>query len=262
MSKFFIVVLLLSWSTVFAQENEINDFYENPTQFFTLGPKIYHVKRFKKGSQQKGALYGLTASYERIKGFSFYWGLEASYATGQIRGTSSRGNPLASNLTDVEFEGRLGYTFQLETRRVFIFIPLVGLGHFHQTNKFKLPSPLTIHSHDSFNYGMVGFFFDALITPYLHVGTLFKAKFMFEGKSKVSNDPRFPTSTSLIAERMQYSIEFPLTYQIWIWEKAFNASFVPFYDYRHFGGRRNYPFDFIDTKFFDIGAKLLCSYCF
>jgi hypothetical protein len=273
------LTLLTLSSTLSSQENEEMQEYkvydddnfddqepyekDSLSQYVTLGPEFYHVKRLKKGgTKQRGTLYGVYASYDRIKRCRLYWGLEASYATGRLKGTSGRGSPLVSNLTDIEFEGRLGYTLQRKYAPILTFVPFIGGGYFRQTNKFRAPSPLTIHYRDSFSYTMAGFFFDASVMPCLHVGTLFKAKFMNEGKSRITHDIDFGNSMMQMSNRIQYSVELPLTYQVLVCEQTFNASLVPFYEYRHYGSHENFPFDFMDTKYFNIGAKLLASYCF
>lgn len=261
-----LVIYFCNHSLSAYEENdyEASDFCcRYPSQCLTLGPQVYHSKRIKKGgTEQHGVLYGLQLSYDHIKRYNLYWGLEGSYAEGKLHGESVNGSSLVSHLTDTEVEARLGYTFQEKNGFQKLFTPFVGVGYFDQTNHFCSPSPIRLHFRDSFKYGVAGFLTRILLTEDFRAGAIFKAKFMHDGKSKVSHDPDFPDSTLIMAERTQYSLDLLFTYLFCCSGFTININVVPFFQYRHYGGRENYPFDLIETKYINLGSKLTCECCF
>jgi hypothetical protein len=238
--------------------------YYTPTHFFFVGPEAYYSHRVKEGgTRQSGALVGARASYDRVKRMGFYWGLEGAYATGKIRGHTGRGAHIVSELTDAEVEGRIGYTLQMCNSWKPSITPFVGLGYFEQTNRFKSPSPVRLHFRDSFKYSTIGFLSSFQLFCDLSVGANFKVKYPTDSRSRVSHDPEHPHSTLLANDERQYELAIPLIYQYcWKDEIELFVSLVPFFQYRHFGGYENYPYDYIDTKYYNVGSRLLIGFGF
>lgn len=229
-----------------------------PQHLFYVGPEAYYMRRVKEGgTKQHGVLGGVRAGYDRIKRYGLYWGIEGYYATGTLRGKSATNAKLVSRVQDSEIEGRIGYTFNRKTGFSAFFTPFGGYGYFCQRNNFRHPSPIHLHFRDHFQYAVAGFLSSLFINPCLSVGANFKVKFMIDGKSQIGNDPKFENSTLLMNNKEQYSLDLPINYAVCFQEHIFDLSFVPFFQYRHYGGRENYPFDFIDTKFWVYGGRLL-----
>lgn len=228
---------------------------------FSISPEFYHVKRTREGgTRQSGFLFGGQARYERIKGFDFYWGLQASYAKGRISGKGGKGNALRSHLTDREIEGRLGYTFCSEKYFKPFYPSLTlyaGYGYFGETNKFLPPTFLTLKFKDYFNYISGGCLSSLYLTPEFKAGLNFKGAWMIRGRSKISDDPSFDDLSLIMGSKMQYEIEAPLTYVRCNDCFTFELSAVPFAQYRHFGGMGNFPFDFADTMINVFGLRLM-----
>jgi hypothetical protein len=249
------------WETPF--ENPCQTQCQCPQHLFYLGPEAYYLRRAKEGgTKQHGVLYGVRGGYDRIKRYRLYWGIEGYYATGRIRGRSANHHKLVSDLQDSEIEGRLGYTFQGKTGLCASFTPFGGAGYFYQINKFRKPSPLNLHFRDTFSYAVVGFLSNFTVKPCLKVGVNFKVKYMLNGRSKIQKDPDFEDHTIQMTNKEQYSLDLPMSYAFYLRQCYFDLSFVPFFQYRHYGGRENFPFDFIDTKFWVYGARLLFYYSF
>lgn len=211
---------------------------------------------------QKGYLYGVRGGYDHIKRFKFYGGIEGNYATGRIKGHTGGGSPISSQLTDAEIEIRGGYTLACKYSFKPSITPFIGFGYFCQKNNFSDPSPLHLHFRDTFKYVVAGFLSQFSPTPCLDVGIVFKAKYMIDGKSKVSHDPDFSSVTLRMEERTQYSVDLPITYLFSFCDQPLTASLEPFYQYRNYGGLENYPFNFIKTKFINFGARALLGYSF
>jgi len=140
--------------------------------------------------------------------------------------------------------------------------PFVGYGYFSQTNNFRAPSPVQLHFHDTFEYSTVGFLSSINFLPYLKTGINFKVKHMVNGRSKVSHDPDNESSTLIMEDEDQYALDIPITYTLCWKESDVYISLVPFFQYRHYGGHENFPFDFIETRFYNLGARLLIGFYF
>ncbi|WP_068470984.1 hypothetical protein [Candidatus Protochlamydia phocaeensis] len=227
-----------------------------------VGPEIYHVKRTKEGgAAQHGYLYGVRVGYERVKRYKVYWGLDGLYATGSLKGKLD-GQHLKSNLTDINLEERVGYTFQAKCDWRPSLTPFIGIGYFWEKNNYKHPSDMQIHFHNRFSYIPVGFLSSVQFGPYFSMGVNFKARIILEGKNEVSNDPKFDDVTQNYEEKIHYRIELPFTYERCYWGKELGISLVPFYEYRQYGHRPNFPFDFLETKFKLYGVTLKFLYFF
>ena len=228
-----------------------------------IGPEIYHMKRIKKsGSQQTGWLYGGSALYERLKNQGCYWALSGYYTYGCLTGKTAPGDRLKSKLSETEIEGRLGYSFCLNQRKSLSLTPYAGYGSLYSKNQFVAPSPFVYTFHDRFHYGAVGLLSSICLTPSLETGFDFKAKFMVEGKSIVAGDPDNDKVSLLMENETHYEINIPTRYHSCWKNYDIIVSLVPFYRFRHYGGRESYPSHFVDTKFHIYGGKCIVHLCF
>ena len=235
-----------------------------------IGPEIYYVKREKEGgSTQCGTLYGVRVGYDRVGRYKFYWGIDALWARGILTGTKKRETPngemikerLKSELTDMNVEARLGFTFQSRWRCAS-FTPFGGLGYFWEKNCYKHPSPLEIDFKNHFTYATGGVLSQLFITPTWSVGLNFKLRYLIEAEQKVEGDPEHGKLTQHYEEKLQYRTELPLTY-FYCWRlHSLAISLVPFYEYRQYGHRPNFPFDFLEVKLKLYGATLKFHYLF
>lgn len=238
-----------------------NTYFPNlyPNKFY-IGPEIYHVNRLRDGgTRQRGWVYGVRAGYDRVKRCKLYWGATALWAQGPLRGKSNSVK-LKSTFSDQNIEGRIGYTWQKKCGYHFTFSPFVGYGYFRETNHFHRNHPLKVKFRNCYNYAAVGFLSRIEICPCWTVGINFKARFPFDSRCHVSNDPEFDNTRMLIQDRVHYRLEIPLAYRLCDCNEQIEFDLVPFYEYRHYGGRVNYPFDFLDTKLNIYGVSLQFSY--
>jgi hypothetical protein len=217
----------------------------------SVGPEIYHLQRIREGgTKQDGWLYGVRASYDRIKRYKFYWGVEGHWAQGTLHGHNGAGDKLKSTFTDEQIEGRLGYTFQAKCLYQPAITPFAGYGYFRDTNKFKNPSPLTVKFVTTYRYAVYGFLSSIAPADSWNVGLNFKGWSMIHARAKVQDDPDEDDVTMLIGEKkLNYRIEVPVLYRYCCCNEHLEVGVVPFYEFRHYGRRENYPFDFADTKF-------------
>ncbi len=227
-----------------------------------IGPEIYYMKRLKEGgAEQGGTLYGIRGGYDHVRRYKLYWGLEAFWATGSLQG-NVREEKLKSQFTDINVEARVGYTLQSKCWRCASLTPYVGLGYFWEKNNYQDPSPLHIHFKNQFSYVPLGFLSQIFIVPNFSLGLNFKVRYILEGKQHVSHDPKHDHMTQNYDEKLQYRVELPATY-FFCWKcHPLGVSLVPFFEYRHYGHRANFPFDFLDTKLKLYGATLKLLYLF
>jgi hypothetical protein len=234
------------------ENNLVNQFY--------LGPEIYHVNRKREGgAAQDGVIYGVRGGYEHIKRYKFYWAVDALYGEGHLHGKSKLGNKLKSKFIDKNIEGRFGYTFQQKGGYRFSFTPFIGAGYSTESNNFVKPSPLPVHFQLRYSYVCGGFLSQMRYNSQIDGGINFKLKYPAEIQNHVTHDPQFDDNKMLVKEEFQYRVELPLTYK-YCPQLLFRLE--PFYEFRHFGGHINYPFDFFDTKLNIYGATLKIIYCF
>jgi hypothetical protein len=227
------------------------------------GPEIYYIKRTREGgANQNGYLYGARLGYDYIRRYAFYIGFDGLYAQGFLKGCSGEGDRIKSELTDANIEGRIGYTFQSKACHYFSFTPFVGIGYFWEFNDYQHPSPIQAYFKNTFYYVPVGFLSRVFFNPQLSVGLNFKARILVDGKVKVTHDEEAENSTQRYKEDWQYRIDVPLTYYFCWLNQDVAVSLVPFYEYRHYGHRVNFPFDFLDTKFRIYGGTLKLFYLF
>lgn len=245
-------------------ENECECSYYFPLpQRISIGPEIYHVRRTREGgTKQSGTLYGVRATYDRIKRYKIYWGGDFLWAKGTLKGKSGIGDRLKSTFTDEQIEGRLGYTFQQKSCYQPSLTPFIGYGYFRETNKYHHPSPMRLKFQNRFQYFTFGFFSSLAINPCLNVGFNFRAKAMIHARCRVSNDPEIDNFTMQIGERMIYRYELPILYRNFCIGENFELGVVPFYETRHYAGKDNFPFNFLDTKLRLYGVNLQFAFRF
>ncbi len=235
-----------------------------PQHQLYIGPEIYHVSRDKNAkyghSKQRGFIYGVRASYDRIKRCRLYWGVDGLYATGDIK--SHKGKKVKICFTDENVEGRVGYTFQMKKGWLPTLVPFVGYGYFRETHHFKKPSPLLIKQRISFDYFAVGFLSQIYPHPLWVVGVNFKARILFNSKCGISDDPDYEDTTQNMKHKVQYRVELPITYRLNCWCDHLAVALVPFYEYRHYGEHANFPFDFKDVKLNFYGFDIRLMYMF
>jgi len=235
--------------------------FRGPHKIF-VGPEMYYTERSRRGGKQDGLLSGFRAGYDHIRRCSFYWALEGYYARGSISGKSGKGDRMKSDKTDREVEGRFGYTWKRNLCLPIYFTPYVGYGYFYGINRFKPPSLMMVHFHNHFDYYAAGIQTQAMVTPRFSVGFNYKSKWMNEGKSKVTCDPKYDHVKLIMNNKRHYEYEVPITYKFCFKNRELDGSVVPFYRIRYYGGRENYPFDFYKTKFRSKGARLVLNFIF
>jgi hypothetical protein len=230
---------------------------------FFGGPEIYHISRWREGgTKQRGRCDGVRAGIERWQPDAIYYSADAFFSEGRLKGQTASGRSLQSELTDFILEGRVGYTFQQTTeRRPFITL-FGGYGYFYETNDFSYPSPIPFKFTDTFNYVVAGFLSGINLTPLLSIGINFKVRFMMNGESQVTEDPLFEEVNLVMNNETHYRVEIPVSFLLCTPWPNLEASLVPFYEFRHFGGREGFPFDFIDTKFSLVGVRSALAYRF
>lgn len=227
----------------------------------SIGPEIYHLQRIREGgTKQSGWLYGVKASYDRIKRYRLYWGIEALYAKGTLNGHNALDDKLKSSYTDEHVEGRFGYTFQSKCAYQPSLTPFVGYGYYKDINDFKDPSPLTLKFTTTYRYVAYGFLSSIAPTDNINVGLNFKGWSMIHARTKVQDDPDEDDISMLMGERFNYRIELPILYRYCACNEHLEVGLVPFYEFRHYGSRENYPFDYFDTKFKLWGFNLQLTY--
>lgn len=229
-----------------------------PTHFLYGGPEIYHVHRTREnGSVQDGWLAGVRIGYDAIAPNSFYYGADLLWARGTLRGRSSNQNFLKSKFTDESVEARLGYTFQMPCLSHFTFIPFVGGGAALEKNSFVEPSPLLVSMKLIYEFVSVGFFSYLPLDPLYDIGLNVKCRYPVEIKNYVENDPDYDDCSMLVGNKWQFRVELPLTFNRC---SIFGLALVPFYEYRRYGKKANFPFDFLETKLRNVGIQVKFIY--
>jgi len=254
-SVLFLLLLLFS--------GEAQAFMRGPHRL-SIGPECAYVERKREGgTKQKGVLTGGRILYDRLKYSGIYWAAEGYWIGGRLNGHSGGGSELLSHKRDSEIEGRLGYNFRMCYLRRYIWLtPFVAGGYFEGINRFKDPSPLEVTFRNTYQYMGAGALFKIELTSCFSFGIEYKMKFPIEPRSAITDDPDFDDETLIVEEKWIYDANFPITYSRCCKKFRLEASLIPFYRFRHYGGHMNYPFDFIDTKFNLYGARLMfsCSY--
>lgn len=224
---------------------------------FSLNPEIYFLERVREGgTRQKGWMKGIRVSYEHIQRCSIYWGGHYLYGRGTLHGHNAAPNAIKSTFTDQDAEARLGFTFQSKRCMHPTIIPYLGYGYFSEINDFKSPSPVKIKLKTSSPYMGLGFISFLTVKPGLTIGFNFKGKWNYRTRCKIGNDPQFNNPEMIVENKINYRLELPIKYEYPTLCNHFIIGVCPFYERRHYGGRENFPFDFLDTKIKTYGIAL------
>lgn len=228
-----------------------------------IGPEIYHMQRTKEGgSKQTGTLYGVRLGYDHVCRYKWYWGIDGLWARGTLTGRDGRKDRIKSEFTDSNVEARLGYTFQFKYWRCASFTPYFGGGYFWEENCYEKPSPLRVHFINRFSYIPFGFLSQIFITPSFSCGLNLKVRYIIDGEQKATHDSKNGNSIQHYDEKLQYRVEVPLSYFFCYRSYSLGISLVPFYEYRSYGHRANYPFNFLETNLRLYGATMKLFYLF
>lgn len=226
---------------------------------FHLGPEVYHVSRSRSGgTKQDGVLGGVRGIYDRIGRYCWYWGGEFAFAGGSLRGHTGTGLRLRSHFDDAMVEGRFGYTLQSKSGTCGLLTPFVGYGYAQERNHYVGPSPVHVHFKNSYPYAALGFLSRIYYRPYLSLGLNVTVKYGLEGKIKVSHDPEGKRHSQRYENKLMCRICLPITYQ----PRSLGFCLNPFYEYRHFGGLNQVPFNFLDTRLKIWGCDFFLTYKF
>lgn len=258
------IILITLFVLGSASQAHLGAFFENCCQRWLFGgdhqiyagPEIYHIKRTRDGgSKQYDVIYGVRFGYQYLNPCKVYWAADGLYGYGHLKGKSASDEKIKSHFTDFSIEGRLGFTFCFGCRQ-WCFTPYVGYGYASEKNRFVSPSPLLVHFKLDYQYVPVGFLSSVELAPGWLVGINGKVKFLIDARNKVTRDEQFGTSKMLVKNKIHYRVELPLTYYC----GRFSGSLIPFYEFRHYGGHPNFPFDFLETKCHLYGATFKIIY--
>jgi len=244
---------------VYCCELEKKDSWGN---IFALGPEFYYVKRTRKGgTRQTGTPVGIRFNYDHIKRYKIYYGMQAFYGNGILKGRTGDEDKIRSRLTDEQVEGYLGYTFAYKYSPYFSFTPFIGGGYFRETNSFHPPTPIKVRMTTDFFYAAYGFLSSIKFNCW-SLGLNARFRTPWDIKCKISDSEQDEKITQLVEDRLQYRIELPIGYSQSFLCNLFTLRLVPFYESRVYGGRENYPYDFFETTYRIYGANLQLVYEF
>ncbi len=219
---------------------------------FSVGMESAHIKRMRDGgTQQNGRIDGIRLSYNRLQ--RFYFGGDYFYGSAKLIGHTGSQRPISSILTDKVYEGRVGCSFSDKNHFFFLFS---GYGYYHEVNDFFPPTPIPFKFTDTFNYIPVGFLSGVYSSSLLSMGFSFKMMFMQKAQTKISDDPAHDDVVLKMNEEINVRIELPLVLSPSCTRMNLRFSLTPFYEFRHYGGREDYPSDYLDTKFILLGARI------
>jgi hypothetical protein len=223
-----------------------------------IGPQVFFLRRIRKGgTRQDGRLEGAYVSYDYLKKQSFYFGGTWETLTGNIEGETGRGASLKSTIKDQLFEGRIGYTFQHPSVLHTFFVPLIGYGYFVENNSYNPPSPMTFTYVNSYQYALTGFLTGADLNTYFGFWISLKVRFMIDGTAKVEDDPYSEEDVELkMNDELSFRLDTPLIFSPPFFGSHLKITLTPCYEYRHYGGRKGYPYNYIDTEMNLIGGRV------
>ncbi|NGX61011.1 MAG: hypothetical protein K940chlam9_00489 [Chlamydiae bacterium] len=236
-----------------------------PLSAFSIsaGPEIFYMKRLREGgAHQDGRIDGVRLIAEHTTCKGWYMGADYFYGRGDLSGKTGSGKKLASKVTDQIVELRLGRLLQVYNPSCAYFLPFAGWGYFEEKNDFRSPSPIPFTFTDSYKYIVVGFLSGGNLSPLLSMGLDFKVRFMMDGEMKVTDDPQYEDFTLPLEKEIQVRIDLPFTCAFCFKGCPLPLQCTPFYEFRHFGGRIEYPFNIPDTKFHLWGGRVMLSYQF
>ena len=226
-----------------------------PPHRVTVGPEAYFLDRRKDGgSNERAIMGGARLNYDRILPNSYYWGVEALVGAGTAEGHSGGGTSLKSRMKDIEFEGRVGYTWYVMPNEPITITPFVGYGRYIHTNRFVEPVFFPIRFRHTYQFFLGGFLLEALICENIQIGAHIRAKYSVHPRSQVTNDPFNEDLVMQVENKTQYSMDFPITYATCYNRFILRLQLSPFYRYRHLGGREGI-YDFFDTRFYNYGMR-------
>lgn len=227
-----------------------------------IGPEIFFYHRGRaSGTFQQGRMDGIRVRAERFCPCGLYVGADYFRAYGEIYGENSRKLTIFSKIHDEIYEGRVGFCFQPLHPGIW-FVPFVGMGHFAEINDAFPPTPLCLCTIDQFSYFLAGFHSWIYSAHCFSIGFRFESMWMQNAKSKITEDPWYEDVTLSIQNVPYVRLELPLRYQPAKCHSYFTWQLTPFYEYRHFGEKEGYPFDYIDTKFHLIGGNVSIIFIF
>lgn len=251
--RFGIIILMMVFSFCWADEESCYPWS------LSIGPEVYTLKRVREGgTHQRGTLYGGRGILEYLAAKHVYLGVEGSYARGTLNGRSGNQDRLRSHFTDSMVEGRLGYTLQSCSGCYGWLTPFVGGGYFWEDNNYSKPSPKPLHFRNRFGYFALGCLARICLRSRFDLGLNVTARFSMQGKVHVSHDPEGEPVTLKYEQKINCRVVLPFTY---ICERS-DLSLAPFFEYRHYGRRHAFPFDFLDTRLKIYGLELLYVYKF
>jgi hypothetical protein len=222
-----------------------------------IGPQVFFLRRIRKGgTRQDGRLQGVYISYDYLKKQSIYFGGSWEKSTGDIEGQTGRGAPLKSEMTDNLYEGRIGYTFQHPSVLHTFFVPLIGYGYFDESNSYINPSPINITYYNSYQYVLAGFLTGADLNNYVGFWINFKIRFMINGQAKVEDKSMAQNIELKMNNELSFRLDTPIIFSPPYIGYFLKISAAPFYEYRHYGGRKGYPYNYYDTKMNSIGGRV------
>lgn len=224
-----------------------------------VAPELYHLHRSRSGgSQQTGWMAGTRIFYHRRRPMAFYWHGSYRWAWGALEGRTGGGSKLKSDKMDSEGEARFGYSIGSTCGRWLgvQVTPYIGASYFKGHNKFRTPSPMTIHFRDRVELWNAGIIASIDVSPCVRVAVDYTSKWMVEGKNRTSNDPIFPDSESVIGNEVHHTVEVPVTVLLRQGCRCLTAGITPFHRHRHYGHHEAFPFDFVKTQFREWGANV------
>jgi hypothetical protein len=252
---FFIRVVILSVLPVVA--------YCAIPKEISFGPEVFFLKRNREGgSYQSGTLCGVRASFDRLARCKLYYGLEGSYANGDINGKSGTGSRLRSYFTQSNVEGRFGYTFQSQGEEYISITPYVSTGYYLELNKYRSPTTLKVHFNNRFFYGGLGCILWGCLNEKIYFGLNVTGRWSSDGKVTTSHDPELKSMKLKYMQKVQCRVSLPFSIQFNEAPSCIYLDFVPFFEYRHYGRKRAIPFDFLDTRIRCWGGDIMISWIF
>lgn len=221
----------------------------------TLGPEFYYVCQKREGGmRQKGWLYGGKFNYDRIYPCTFYWGFEVAAARGSIKGKTGSSRDVKSRYINFDFEGRVGYNFNLRICPSFVFTPFFSFGYLSECTDFQHPSPLTIHFRTHGGFVGAGFLSTLSVDDGIDLGLNAKFRYLVNPEVSITHDRLNKDSTLEINNAFQYRVELPYTY--WFCAEAEAVRVIPFFEHRHYAGRQAFPFNIQETNLNFYGVTL------
>jgi hypothetical protein len=221
---------------------------------FSAAPEICYNERERTNSKISGYTFGGTLQYERMYKNSLYAHLHGSYLSGTLNGSTTTGLPLASNYFEKEWQGRLGYTFSFFSNSLWL-TPYAGYGTLITTNQFKDPTPLHFCFTDRTDYYALGLNFSTHLKNSFFLKADFNYKKVDEGACDIKNDPIYDHVDLVIGETQFFYGELAVYYSPLCKGQSYEISL--YYNRRDYGGKENFPLDFIQTRYNIHGLKLL-----